>query len=86
MRKYVITFKIGEREKANCAVMTGNELARTYGFSDCTGIEVLKVWEVQADGNLIECEFGGSVEQPLNWIQIFNPVTMADSWYEWAEH
>lgn len=66
--------------------MTGSELAKLYGFSDCTGDEVLRVWEVYKDGSLVPCEFWGSCYSPMNVLMVHRFGNYEPYEYEWDEH
>lgn len=86
MESYIVTYVSGMDDSIVCKVMNGNQIANIYGFSDCTGDKLIGIYEVNVDGSLTKCEFNGSVEAPFNWLLIFNPERMSDSWYEWNEH
>ena len=48
--QYVVTYRPDYGEPIVCKVMDGTELANLYGFSDCSGVIIKKVWEVNKDG------------------------------------
>lgn len=86
MTKFVVTWKSGFDGEICCKVMTGNQLANLYGFSDCSDDEVLKVWEVYKDGSLIPCEFWGSTYHPKNILMVHRYGNYEPYEYEWPEH
>lgn len=81
MRKFAVTYRYDNRS-AICSVMEGNELARLYGFSDCTDVEVLKIWEVARDGDLVPCWFWG--DRNVLFVHRFGNYEPYE--YEWDEH
>ena len=82
--KYVVTYK-HEDGTLNCKVMTGQELANMYGFSDCTGEKVLYVYRVLEGGNLWTCGFHTSWDAPFNRLTIHRGIGDIVT-YEWEEH
>ena len=84
MEKYVVTYKT-EFGGIGCKIMTGQELAEMYGFSDCSGEEVLHVYRTMEDGHLYDCPFHGSWKAPLNRL-IVNRDLYDTVEYEWPEH
>lgn len=85
MKKFVVTYK-HEEIGVMCKVMTGSELAMLYGFSDCSDVEVLRVWEVGNDGHLIPCTFWGSYTAPFNYLYVYRIGNYEPYEYEWPEH
>ena len=85
-RQFVVTWKSGDDDEILCRVMTGYQLAGLYGFSDCSGDEVLKVWEVYSDGSLIPCEFWGNYYYPMNVLMVHRLGNYEPYEYEWDEH
>lgn len=84
IENYVVTYK-DDDVNVRCAIMTGNQLASLYGFSDCTGFEVLHVYRTMEDGHLYDCPFHGSWKAPLNRL-IVNHGLYDTVEYEWPEH
>ena len=82
---YVVTWHVLELGY-NAKQMNGNELARLYGFSDCTDVGDIKVWELANDGNLIPCKIGTKIEPSLNWLWVENTLTGKVDMYTWPEH
>ena len=79
---FVVTFKYPE-DGIIVRVMSGERLAKLYGFSDCTEAEILHVYMVDRLGNLHEVD----IEPFLNMILVKdreydNPL----GYYEWPEH
>lgn len=85
VKKFVVTYK-SEFGHTGGKVMTGLELAELYGFSDCSGEEVLRVWEIFDDGSLIPCRFWGSCTVPLNVLYVHRIGNYEPYEYEWPEH
>lgn len=85
MKMFVVTYKT-EFGGIECHVMTGNKLAEKYGFSDCSCEEILRVWEVGNDGNLIPCRFWNNWSAPHNVLCIHRLGNYEPYEYEWAEH
>ena len=65
--------------------MNGNELAKLYGFSDCTGVDILEVHEI-VNGRKIRCEIWGSCYAPYNVIYVHRFGNYEPYEYEWPEH
>ena len=82
--KYIVTYMYDD-EEANCKIMTGDQLAHLYGFSDCFGVKVLHVYKMLGDGHLFDCPFHGSWKAPFNrlYVNIGIGETVC---YEWDEH
>lgn len=81
MRKFVVTYRY-DNGSAVCNVMEGNELAKLYGFSDCTDVEVLRIWEVARDGDLLLCRFWDD----RNVLFVYRLGNYEPYEYEWDEH
>lgn len=81
---YIVTYKT-EFGGIGCQIMTGQKLAEMYGFSDCSGEEVLFVYRVLEDGNLWKCDFHGSWKAPFNRL-IVSRGCYDTVEYEWPEH
>lgn len=87
MKRFVVTYYVGgSSSDLGCKVVTGNQLAEMYGFSDCTGDEIIRVWELYSDGNLIPCEFWGSTYSPMNVLMVHRAGNYEPYEYEWPEH
>lgn len=86
MKNFVVTYRSGCDETVNCAIMTGNQLTNMYGFSDCTGDEILRVWEVYDDGDLVPCEFWSACYAPYNVLYVHRLGNYEPYEYEWPEH
>ena len=82
--KYVVTYKT-EIGGIGCQIMTGQKLAEMYGFSGCSGDEVLFVYRVLEGGNLWKCDFHGSWKAPFNRL-VVNRGLYDTVEYEWPEH
>lgn len=82
MRKYVVTFRTEPWKSVSVTVWDGNDLAFAYGFFDCTGTEIIKVWAVDSAGNLIPCKFWG--DGNTLFVHRFGDYEPEE--YEWPEH
>jgi len=83
---YVVTYRPEIGKPITCKVMNGNELANMYGFSDCTGVEIKRVFEVNKDGNLEIVALRDNRKPPYNWLCIQNMENMKVDMYTWNEH
>ena len=66
--------------------MNGTELAKMYGFSDCSGVEIKRVFEVNKDGDLEECKLRDNRQFPYNCLCIQNMENYKVDMYTWPEH
>lgn len=82
----MVTWKSGCDGETLCNMMDGYQLAWMYGFSDCTDDEVLRVWEPDSKGELIPCEFWGSLHFPKNVLMVHRLGNYEPYEYEWPEH
>lgn len=86
MKTYVVTYIPGDGGKAVCKIMTGNDVAHLYGFSDCFGEEIKHVWEISENGDLIPCVIWGNFHAPMNILNIHRLGNYEPDQYEWPEH
>ena len=84
--QYVVTYRPEIDEPIVCKVMDGTELANLYGFSDCSGVIIKRVWEVNKDGELEKCVLRDNRKPPYNWLCIQNMENMKVDMYTWNEH
>ena len=82
---YVVTYNVPEHGYI-AMQMNGNELAKAYGFSDCTDASDFKVWELMEDGNLVPCKIGTRIDSNINWLWVENTLTTKVDMYTWPEH
>lgn len=68
-----------------CKLVSGQELADLYGFSDCSGDSDFKAWEVQPYGDLKPCLLESANEVPYNRLVIV-PLLGNKQVYMWEEH
>ena len=83
LKKYVVVYR--NDDVIGCAVMSGQEVANTYGFSDCSGTEITSVFMVLGDGGLTRCHLRPAYIPPLNRVTI-SPMWGEDETYYWEEH
>lgn len=83
---YVVSFIPGWSFAPVCRVMTGYELAKMYGFSDCVFVDILHVWKFMRDGDLVEVNFHGNCEAPYNYLVIETFSGHEIERIEWEEH
>lgn len=86
MKRYAITNKLGNNGYIYAQVVDGNRLAKLYGFSDCTGFELIQAMEVMSDGSFEKVNVRGSVRAPFNRLVVTNPRTGSEDVFWWDEH
>ena len=86
MKRYAITSKLGDDGYIYAQVVDGNHLAKLYGFSDCTGFELIQAMEVMPDGSFEKVNVNGSVKAPFNRLVVTNPRTGSEDVFWWDEH
>ena len=89
MEKYVVSYCCEGRP--NIEIMTGNELAKLIGFSDCYELKSVTVWKPIDHGygyeDMIKCRVCPAMEPPYNrlYVEVLAGWT-EEHWYEWDEH
>ena len=86
MKRYAITSKLGSDDYIYAQVVNGNRLAELYGFSDCTGFELIQAMEVMPDGSFEKVDVCGSITAPFNRLVVINPRTGSEDIFWWKEH
>ena len=58
MKQYIVTYRgdNGEHDETFGAIMNVKEIARLYGFSDCTGDHSIRVFRIAEDGTPVEVD------------------------------
>lgn len=86
MKRYAITHKLEKDGYIYAQIVDGNRLAKLYGFSDCTGFDLIQVMEVMPDGTFEKVNVCGSMKAPYNRLFIVNPRTGHEDIFWWDEH
>ena len=86
MKRYAITSKLGTDDYIYARIVNGNRLAEIYGFSDCTGFELINAMELMPDGSFEKVEVHGCTQAPFNRIVVLNPHTGHEDIFYWDEH
>ena len=96
MKMYVVTYLtdievVFSEERSEwiqdyvCELVSGEKLANLYGFSDCSGDNNFKAWEITANGNLLPVVLHTPTVAPYNRLLIEDVYGQIDI-YEWDEH
>lgn len=87
MKKFMVSYKSGMTGSYYEKEMTGGELAELYGFSDCTGDDVLSVCEIMPfDGRLVRCRIWEEYPREHNVLYVHRNGNFEPYEYEWDEH
>lgn len=87
MKKFMVAYKSGLDGSYCEKEMTGNELAHLYGFSDCSGDDILSVCEISPfNGRLTHCRIWEEYPRSHNVLYVHRDGNHEPYEYEWEEH
>lgn len=87
MEQYLVTYRedCGRGRETVGAMMYPYEIARLYGFSDCSGVDNIRAFRIADDGAPVEVKLGTIPGRTVIQLIKRENGEVLDTW-DWPEH